>query len=136
MPELFCYGSVTSPVFALSFRLIFLTLHAFYKITMDRIFIPLYRFLKRHRALMYFLMIASSLVFLYYGTKIVFIEDITKLLPQEGPASKSSLVFGDLKVKDMVMLQVTSEGKTGAELAEISDEFVEQLKQADVARAK
>lgn len=103
---------------------------------MDRIFIPLYRFLKRHRALMYFLMIASSLVFLYYGTKIVFIEDITKLLPQEGPASKSSLVFGDLKVKDMVMLQVTSEGKTGAELAEISDEFVEQLKQADVARAK
>ena len=85
---------------------------------------------------MYFLMIASSLVFLYYGTKIVFIEDITKLLPQEGPASKSSLVFGDLKVKDMVMLQVTSEGKKGAELAEISDAFVEQLKQADVARAK
>ena len=33
---------------------------------------------------MYFLMIASSLVFIYFGSKIVFIEDITKLLPQEG----------------------------------------------------
>jgi hypothetical protein len=71
---------------------------------MDRIFIPIYRFLRKKKALMYFLMIASSLVFLFYGTRIVFIEDITKLLPQEGPASKSSLVFGDLKVKDMIML--------------------------------
>ena len=84
---------------------------------------------------MYTLLISTSLLFLYYGTKIVFIEDITKLLPQEGPASKSSLVFGDLKVKDMVMLQVTSESKKGSELAEISEDFVAQLIEADVARA-
>lgn len=82
---------------------------------------------------MYFLMIASSLVFLYFGTRIVFIEDITKLLPQEGPASKSSLVFGDLKVKDMVILQVTSDQKKGSELAQLADEFAEQLMQADSA---
>lgn len=98
---------------------------------MDRIFIPLYRYLKKKKALMYFLMIASSLVFLYFGTRIVFIEDITKLLPQEGPASKSSLVFGDLKVKDMIMLQVTSDEYKGSELAQLSDEFVEQLMKAD-----
>ena len=98
---------------------------------MDRIFIPIYRFLKKNRALMYFMMIASSLVFLYYGTKIVFIEDITKLLPQEGPASKSSLVFDDLKVKDMIILQVTAEDKTASEITELSDSFVEQLMQAD-----
>lgn len=103
---------------------------------MERLFIPLYRYLKKHRALMYFLMISSSLVFLYFGTKIVFVEDITKLLPQEGPASKSSLVFDDLKVKDMIMLQVTSEGKKGADLAEVSEDFVQQLIEADVARAK
>ena len=83
---------------------------------------------------MYFLMIVSSIVFLYFGTKIVFIEDITKLLPQEGPASKSSLVFDDLEVKDMIMLQVTSEDKKGAELAEISDDFVRQLLKADSTR--
>ena len=47
---------------------------------MGRIFIPLYRFLKKNKALMYFLMIASSLVFIYFGTKVVFIEDITKLI--------------------------------------------------------
>lgn len=80
---------------------------------------------------MYFLLIASSAVFIWYGSKVVFIEDITKLLPQEGPASKSSLVFDDLKVKDMIILQVTAEGMKGAELAQISDCFVEQLKKAD-----
>ncbi len=80
---------------------------------------------------MYFLMISSSIVFLYFGSKIVFVEDITKLLPQEGPSSKSSLVFDDLKVKDMIMLQVTSDEKKGAELAEISEQFIAQLKTAD-----
>ena len=85
---------------------------------------------------MYLMLISSSAVFLYFGTKISFIEDITKLLPQEGPASKSSLVFDDLKVKDMIMLQVTSEGKKGSELAEVSENFVQQLIEADVARAK
>lgn len=80
---------------------------------------------------MYFLMISSSVVFLYFGTRIVFIEDITKLLPQEGPASKSSFVFGDLKVKDMIMLQVTSDDVKGADLALLSDEFVNKLLEAD-----
>ncbi len=103
-------------------------------IEMDRIFIPLYRFLKRHKSLMYFLMIASSLVFIYFGTKVVFIEDITKLLPQEGPASKSSLVFDDLKVKDMIILQVTADEEKGADLAKLSDSFVEQLMEADSIR--
>ena len=101
---------------------------------MDKIFIFIYRFLKKKRALMYFLLISSLLVFLYYGTKITFVEDITKLLPQEGPASKSSLVFDNLKVKDMIMLQVTSEDKKGSELAQLSDNFVAQLFQADTAR--
>lgn len=103
---------------------------------MGRIFIPLYRFLKKNKALMYFLMIASSLVFIYFGTKVVFIEDITKLLPQEGPASKSSLVFDDLKVKDMIMLQVTAKDKKASELAELSDKFVAQLQKADSTRSK
>lgn len=98
---------------------------------MERFFIPLYRFLKKNKALMYFLMISSSLVFIYFGTKIVFIEDITKLLPQEGPASKSSLVFDDLKVKDMIMLQVTADDVDPSELAQLSDSFVEQLMAAD-----
>lgn len=76
-------------------------------------------------------MISSSLVFLYFGSKIVLIEDITKLLPQEGPASKSSLVFDDLKVKDMIILQVTAEGKDASELVQLSDTFVDQLMSAD-----
>ena len=102
---------------------------------MDRIFIPLYRFLKRNRALMYVLLIASSLVFIYFGTKVTFVEDITKLLPQEGPASKSSLVFDDLKVKDMIILQVAAEDKKGAELAQLSDRFVAELMKADTTRS-
>lgn len=98
---------------------------------MERIFIPLYRFFRRHKFFMYFLMIASSVVFLYYGSKIVFIEDITKLLPQEGPASKSSLVFDDLKVKDMIMIQVTAEGAEPEDIARYSDDFANLLRSAD-----
>lgn len=81
-------------------------------------------------------MIASSLVFIYFGSKIVFVEDITKLLPQEGPASKSSLVFDDLKVKDMIILQVTADDKKGSELAQLSDSFMAQLMKADSARCE
>ena len=103
---------------------------------MERIFIPLYRYLRKHKALMYFLMIASSLVFIYFGSKIVFIEDITKLLPQEGPASKSSLVFDDLKVKDMIIMQVTADGKDASELAQLSDSFAAQLMKADSMRCE
>ena len=80
---------------------------------------------------MYFLMIASSLVFIYFGSKIVFIEDITKLLPQEGPASKSTLVFDDLKVKDMIILQVAAEDRKGSEVAQLTDDFVSQVMDAD-----
>ena len=98
---------------------------------MERIFIPLYRFLRKNKALMYFLMIASSLVFIYFGSKIVFIEDITKLLPQEGPASKSTLVFDDLKVKDMIILQVAAEDKKGSEVAQLTDDFVAHVMAAD-----
>ena len=80
---------------------------------------------------MYFLMIASSLVFIYFGSKIVFIEDITKLLPQEGPASKSTLVFDDLKVKDMIILQVAAEDRKGSEVAQLTDDFVSLVMDAD-----
>ena len=76
-------------------------------------------------------MIASSLVFIYFGSKIVFIEDITKLLPQEGPASKSTLVFDDLKVKDMIILQVAAEDRKGSEVAQLTDDFVSQVMDAD-----
>ena len=76
-------------------------------------------------------MIASSLVFIYFGSKIVFIEDITKLLPQEGPASKSTLVFDDLKVKDMIILQVAAEDRKGSEVAQLTDDFVSLVMDAD-----
>lgn len=83
---------------------------------------------------MYVLLVVSSLVFIYFGTKVTFIEDITKLLPQEGPSSKSSLVFEDLKVKDMIIMQVTADDRKGSEIAQLSDSFVEQLMKADSAR--
>lgn len=76
-------------------------------------------------------MISSSLVFLYFGSKIVFIEDITKFLPQEDASAKSSLVFDELKVKDMIMLQVTTAEKDPEALTEYSDRFVAQLMSAD-----
>ena len=48
---------------------------------MDRIFVPLYIFFEKHKFLMYALLIVSSVVFVWFGLKVKYEEDISKLLP-------------------------------------------------------
>ena len=51
-------------------------------------------------------MILSSVVFVFFGTKAKFEEDLLKLLP-ESENSETALVFGNLKIKDKYFIQVT-----------------------------
>ena len=73
---------------------------------MERIFIPLYRFLSRRRWLMYTLLILSSVLFVYFGLKVEYEENIAKLLPQTEKATESGLAFGNLRVKDKIFIQL------------------------------
>lgn len=101
---------------------------------MDKFFIAIYRFFEKRKSWMVGLLVLSSVIFVYYGLKVQYEENIAKLLPQTDIAAESGLAFGNLKVKDKIFLQFTSAEDAGTEpetLAEYCDEFVEGLLERD-----
>ena len=48
---------------------------------MHRIFLPIYHFFCKHKALMYAILAATSLVFVFFALKVRYEEDISRLLP-------------------------------------------------------
>ena len=98
---------------------------------MHRIFVPIYRYFNRHKPLMYVLMVASAVVFLFFGLKLHYEEDITKLLPES--SVESQLAFSSIELKDKIYIQVTSadEPLSPEVLAERTDEFVDLLFEKD-----
>ncbi len=92
---------------------------------------PIYRFFCRHKALLYSLMAATTIVFAAFGLRVTYQEDITELLPTS--SVESELAFGSIGLKDKIYIQVTSAGdRLGTEeLAERTDEFVALLEQKD-----
>jgi len=83
-------------------------------------FVKIYRFFIRHKFLLYTLLIASSVLFAFFAAKVHFEEDLMKLLPKSGE-SESGLVFGNIKVKDKLFMQMT-----GAE-PEVMVGYVDEL---------
>ena len=75
---------------------------------MDKFFIAIYRFFEKKKSLMYGLLILSSVIFVYFGSKVQYEENIAKLLPQTDVATESGLAFGNLRVKDKIFIQLTS----------------------------
>lgn len=103
---------------------------------MERLFIAIYRFFEKKKALMYGLLILSSVVFVYFGSKVQYEENIAKLLPQTDAATESGLAFGNLRVKDKIFIQLTSatgEAVAPETLAEYCDELVGNLLEKDTA---
>ena len=103
---------------------------------MDKFFIAIYRFFEKKKALMYGLLILSSVVFVYFGSKVQYEENIAKLLPQTDAATESGLVFGNLRVKDKIFIQLTSATEEVIEpetLAGYCDELVDNLLEKDTA---
>lgn len=100
---------------------------------MDSFFIAIYRFLAKRRPLMWLLLVGSFAVFVFFGLKVKYEEDISKLLPSSGSAEESGLAFSNLRVKDKIFIQI--QGREGildpSTLAEYSDEFVEGLSEKD-----
>ena len=103
---------------------------------MDKFFIAIYRIFEKKKALMYGLLILSSVIFVYFGSKVQYEENIAKLLPQTDVATESDLAFGNLRVKDKIFIQLTSaedEAIALETLAEYCDELVERLLEKDTA---
>ena len=100
---------------------------------MHRVFIPIYRFWKSHKTLMWLTIIISLAVFAFFGLKLSYVEDLTQLLPKTDKAKESGLAFEQLSVKDKIFLEITSSGKQleAAELAQASDDFIQMLMDKD-----
>ena len=102
---------------------------------MHRIFLPLYRFFQRHKTALYLLLAGSFLLFLAFGIRLRYEEDIVKLLPRS--STDSELAFSDIGLKDKVFIQVTAADPARpldpATLAAYMDEYCESLLQRDSA---
>ena len=100
---------------------------------MHRIFLPIYQYFKRHKALMFTLMGILFAVFLFFGLQVKYEEDISKLLPNSDV--ESQLAFSSIGLKDKVFIQVTSSGEplSVEELTERTDEFIDLLYAKDTS---
>ena len=100
---------------------------------MHRVFLPIYRFFNAHKVLMYLVMILTALVFIFFGLKVKYEEDLSSLLPTS--SVESQLAFSSIELKDKIYLQVTSaDEKLPAEtLGERMDEFTDLLFEKDTA---
>ena len=102
---------------------------------MHRIFLPLYHFFQRHKTALYLLLAGSFLLFLAFGIRLRYEEDIVKLLPRS--STDSELAFSDIGLKDKVFIQVTAADPARpldpATLAAYMDEYCESLLQRDSA---
>mgnify|MGYP002624175789 CR=1 FL=1 len=94
---------------------------------MHIVFLPIYRFFSKHKALMYVLMAVTAVIFVVFGIRLNFEEDISKLLPSS--SVESQMAFSSIQLKDKIYLQFASSGETLAtdKLAESTDEFVDLL---------
>lgn len=96
------------------------------------VFLNLYRYFKKHKLLMYSILIVSSIVFVFFGLKTKYEEDMTSLLPSSD-SNDSGLVFGNLKVKDKIIFQMT--GQEPEVMAGYVDELMDSLFARNVAIA-
>jgi predicted RND superfamily exporter protein len=100
---------------------------------MHRVFVPIYRFFRSHKALLYVLLALSTLVFVIFGTKLRYEEDVAKLLPRS--SVESELAFSDIGLKDKIFIQITSaDAETPLDtwtLSDYIDEFTDALEQRD-----
>ena len=70
------------------------------------VFVKIYRFFTQHKFLLHTLLIVSSVIFAFFAAKAHFEEDLMKLLPKSDE-SESGVVFGNVKVKDKLFMQMT-----------------------------
>ena len=100
---------------------------------MQRIFVPIYRYFKSHKVLLYLVLAISTLIFVFFGSKLRYEEDVAKLLPRS--SVESELAFSDIGLKDKIFIQITSASPDDTldtwTLSGYIDEFTAALQQRD-----
>ena len=100
---------------------------------MHRIFLPIYRFFREHKAVMWISMVATLAVFVIFGSRLRYEEDIIKLLPRS--STSNELAFSDIGLVDKIFVQVTSADSlqplSTYELGAAMDEFFARIQEKD-----
>lgn len=101
---------------------------------MTKIFLSIYHYFAKRKAFLSVLLGVLVVFSVYFGLKVSYEEDITKLLPSAA-TSDSGLAFGNLKVKDKIFIQITSRDSLldTYTLSSYIDEFVDSLMVRDTA---
>ena len=103
---------------------------------MAKFTIAVYNYFKQHKIIFYAVMLLSFSFFAYFGQKMVYEEDITKLLPPDGEGDNSKeMVFANLKVKDklFVVFKMKDDSKDVQTLKSACDSFCGDLMESEVA---
>lgn len=94
----------------------------------------IYKFFARHTKTRYTTLILSSVVMIFFGLKVNYEEDISKLLPSTDN-SNEKLAFNQLRVKDKIFILFTSRDSDIVvdqdKMVEISDQFTEEIMSLD-----
>ena len=100
---------------------------------MHKIFLPIYKYFQSHKAVMYALLIASTLVFAFFGLRLRYEEDIVKLLPRS--STSNELAFSEIALKDKIFVQATSRDPENPvdpiRLGEALEEYCNRVEVAD-----
>ena len=106
-------------------------MHFYILPVMHKIFLPLYHYFSKHKTLMYIVLAITSVIFLFFGLRLHYEEDISKLLPSS--SVESQLAFGSIELKDKIYIQVESAGERVSPevLGARTDEFIELLFEKD-----
>ena len=106
-------------------------MHFYILPVMHKIFLPLYHYFSKHKTLMYIVLAITSVIFLFFGLRLHYEEDISKLLPSS--SVESQLAFGSIELKDKIYIQVESAGERVSPevLGARTDEFIKLLFEKD-----
>ena len=97
---------------------------------MTKLTTSIYYFFKKNRLVFWATLILSTLFFVYFGTKIKYEEDVTKLLPStKDKGNTKEVVFENLKVKDklFIIFKPTSDTTDVSRTSASIDTFMNRL---------
>ena len=94
---------------------------------------PIYYFFREHKALMYIVLFATTLLFGWFALKLDYEENIIKLLPRS--STDNELAFSEISLKDKVFLQISAKDTLNPVepyvLGDAMDEYMQLLESKD-----
>lgn len=102
---------------------------------MTKFALAAFKYFKSHKVILWVILLVSTVVFAWFGSRVRLEEDITSLLPPVENGGAEKMVFSNLQVKDkvFVLFQGTSDDLWPEDLIAVCDEFTEALLSADSA---